>query len=388
MTFHERLAGRLERRARDDLLRSRIELTAGQRPAVSTVDGEFLNFCSNDYLGLAAHPDVASALSSAVARYGVGAGASHLVTGHMRPHHDLETALAAWCGAERALLFGSGYLANLALVTTLAGRGTRIVSDRLNHASLVDAGILSRATVKRYTHADAADAARQLEGASGETMIVTDSVFSMDGDIAPLNALDDLARRYDAPLIVDDAHGFGVLGDGRGALRHFGLSGQAVLMGTLGKALGVYGAFVAGSSVVIESLLQFARPYIYTTALPPAVAAACSAALRVVREDGRRRDRLVENIERFRRGARAIGVPLTSSRTPIQPLVLGSSRAALTASSRLREQGILVTAIRPPTVPRDTARLRITLSAAHSPAEVDALVRALPDALEAGRQAA
>ncbi len=388
MSFKARLERRIARQVDAALFRRRIELTSGQRPDVTTADGDFVNFCSNDYLGLAGHPAVVEAMSDAASRHGAGAGASHLVTGHMRAHHELEARLASWCGAERALLFGSGYLANLALVTTLAGRGTRLVADRLNHASLVDAGILSRATVRRYAHADAGDAARRLQGGGDDALIVTDSVFSMDGDVAPLEALDALAGQYGAALVVDDAHGFGVLGEGRGALLEFGLSDHAVLMGTLGKALGVYGAFVAGPSVVIESLIQFARPYIYTTALPPAVAAACGAALELVRTDVDRRRRLFDNIARFRRGAKAAGIEVVPSETAIQPVLLGDSRAALEASRRLKDAGFLVTAIRPPTVPKGTARLRITLSAAHEPAHVDGLLRALPGAIEAARLAA
>ncbi len=387
MSFHDRLADRIARQREADHYRLRLAVTSPQRVEVATADGEFVNFCSNDYLGLAAEPAVAEAMADAARRDGAGAAASHLVSGHMRAHAELEARLAEVTGAEAAIVLGSGYLANLAAVTTLAGRTTRLLCDRLNHASLIDAAILSRARVRRYRHADAGDAARYLDNDPAEAVLVTDSVFSMDGDIAPLAALDALAVRRDAALLVDDAHGFGVVGGGRGALHEFGLSRQAVMMGTLGKAIGVYGAFLAGPAVVIEALVQFARPYIYTTALPPAVAAACLAALSLAAEENRRR-RLQANIRRFRRAAHAAGIPLADSDTPIQPVILGDSRAALAASRRLREAGFLVAAIRPPTVPKGEARLRITLGAGHRETQVDALVAALPQALSAAREAA
>lgn len=387
MSFHDRLADRIARQREADHYRLRLAVTSPQRVEVATADGEFVNFCSNDYLGLAAEPAVAEAMADAACRDGAGAAASHLVSGHMRAHAELEARLAEVTGAEAAIVLGSGYLANLAAVTTLAGRTTRLLCDRLNHASLIDAAILSRARVRRYRHADAGDAARYLDNDPAEAVLVTDSVFSMDGDIAPLAALDALAVRRDAALLVDDAHGFGVVGGGRGALHEFGLSRQAVMMGTLGKAIGVYGAFLAGPAVVIEALVQFARPYIYTTALPPAVAAACLAALSLAAEEDRRR-RLQANIRRFRRAAHAAGIPLADSDTPIQPVILGDSRAALAASRRLREAGFLVAAIRPPTVPKGEARLRITLGAGHRETQVDALVAALPQALSAAREAA
>lgn len=387
MSFHDRLADRIARQREADHYRLRLAVTSPQRVEVATADGEFVNFCSNDYLGLAAEPAVAEAMADAARRDGAGAAASHLVSGHMRAHAELEARLAEVTGAEAAIVLGSGYLANLAAVTTLAGRTTRLLCDRLNHASLIDAAILSRARVRRYRHADAGDAARYLDNDPAEAVLVTDSVFSMDGDIAPLAALDALAVRRDAALLVDDAHGFGVVGGGRGALHEFGLSRQAVMMGTLGKAIGVYGAFLAGPAVVIEALVQFARPYIYTTALPPAVAAACLAALSLAAEEDRRR-RLQANIRRFRRAAHAAGIALADSDTPIQPVILGDSRAALAASRRLREAGFLVAAIRPPTVPKGEARLRITLGAGHRETQVDALVAALPQALSAAREAA
>ncbi|KAA3621875.1 MAG: 8-amino-7-oxononanoate synthase [Proteobacteria bacterium] len=374
-----RLESRLARQREQNLFRARREISSRQRPDVVVEGGGRLNFCSNDYLGLAGHEAVVEAMQRAASRYGAGAGASHLVTGHMTPHHELEEHLAEMTGAPRAILFSNGYLANLGVVTALADRHTRILSDRLNHASLIDAGVLSRARVQRFRHADADDAARLLSVGEGDALIVTDSVFSMDGDIAPVAALDDLAARYDASLVVDDAHGFGVLGDGRGALRHFGLSNRTVVMGTLGKAVGVYGAFVAADAVVVEALIQFARPYIYTTALPPAVAAGCLAALELSEHETWRRERLRRHIDRFRRGACKAGIPVAASSTPIQPVLVGTPEAALSISRELDARGLLVAAIRPPTVPRQGARLRITLTAAHSDAHVDALVDALSD---------
>lgn len=385
MRLLTKLAERLARRHAEDLYRQRIELATPQGPVVATAAGARVNFCTNDYLGLAADPRLAEAMARGVSRYGVGAGASHLVAGHMTVHRELEERLAEFTGAPRALLFSSGYMANLGLVTALAGRHTLVVADRLNHASLVDAGILSRARVRRYRHGDAADAERRLgdtgDDTGGEAMIVTDSVFSMDGHVAPLPELDALAARRGAMLVVDDAHGFGVLGDGRGARRHFNLSDGAVMMGTLGKACGVYGAFVAAGETVIEALIQFARPYIYTTALPPAVAAAALAAVDIVEREGWRRQRLADLVARFRRRARAAGISLVASETPIQPVVVGDSAAALEVSQQLDRVGFLVAAIRPPTVPRGSARLRVTLSAAHDERQVDALVDALAEAL-------
>ncbi|MGH8258864.1 MAG: aminotransferase class I/II-fold pyridoxal phosphate-dependent enzyme [Steroidobacteraceae bacterium] len=371
------------------------------------VEGRRLvNFCGNDYLGLARHPAVASKLCEAAATWGTGSGASHLVTGHGIEHERLEQALAAFVGRERALLFSTGYMANLAVLTSLAGRGDRVLLDRLSHASLIDAAILSRASLRRYPHADAATAARLLSGArnaapasataagmsdpprepprASTALIATDGVFSMDGDVAPIAALADAAERHGAWLIVDDAHGLGVLGaTGRGTLEHLGIAADRVpvLVGTLGKAFGTFGAFVAGSRELIETLMQRARSYIYTTALPHAVAAATHAALEVAQRESWRRERVLALTQRFRSAARGRGLPLTSSSTPIQPIVLGSAEAALAMSRRLDEAGLWVAAIRPPTVPARTARLRITLSAAHTEEQVDALVEALVEAL-------
>ena len=354
----------------------------GPQGAHVVIDGtHYLSFCSNDYLGLANHPRVIEAMRKGTADYGAGSGASHLVTGHQRPHHELETALAAFVGRPRALLFSTGYMANLGTVAALAGRGDRVHEDRLNHASLLDAGLLSGAQLQRYPHADAGALQQRLEAhGAGSGLIITDGVFSMDGDLAPLPQLAAIARQHRMMLMVDDAHGLGVLGKtGRGTLEHCGLDMAAVpiLIGTLGKAFGTFGAFVAGEEDLIEFLIQRARPYIYTTALPAAIACAALAAVRLAEDEGWRRDHLRSLIGRFRNGAQHRGLDLLPSQTPIQPLVVGDPARALAMSAALRERGLYVTPIRPPTVPAGTARLRITLSAAHTEAEVDRLLEAL-----------
>jgi len=368
-----------ERRAAG-LLRRRPCLDSAQGVA-PRVDGHAcLAFCSNDYLGLAADPRVAGALARAASRWGAGSGASHLVAGHLRPHAVLEEALAEWCGRERALLFSTGYMANLAVAATLVGRGDLVLGDRLNHASLLDAAALSGARQRRFRHADAAHLARLLRGDARRKLVLTDGVFSMDGDLAPLPALCAAARQGGAWVAVDDAHGLGVVGArGRGVLEHFGLDAGAVpvLVGTLGKAFGTFGAFVAGSAALVESLLQWGRTYIYTTALPPAVAAATREALRIAEVEPWRREHLAALVARFRAGATALGLPLADSPTPVQPLLAGSAGRALAWAQSLREQGILVPAIRPPTVPRGGARLRVTFSATHTAGQVDRLLDAL-----------
>jgi 8-amino-7-oxononanoate synthase len=345
------------------------------------VDGRPLRvFCSNDYLGLAQHPEVVAALQTASAQFGAGSGAAHLVSGHSAPHHQLEAQLAAFTGRERALLFSTGYMANLGVLSSFAGRGEVIVQDRLNHASLIDGARLSGARLLRYRHADARHAALVLSDRTECAMIATDGLFSMDGDVAPLRELAELARRHRAWLMVDDAHGLGVLGaSGRGALELAGLDARAapLLVGTLGKAFGGFGAFVAGDEAVIELLLQRARTYTYTTALPPGVAAAASAALRLAQRESWRREQLTARIAQFRTGAAALKLPLTGSTSPIQPLIAGDSARALRLGRALYEQGFWVAAIRPPTVPAGSARLRLTLSATHSAADVDELLAAL-----------
>ena len=379
----ESLGAELERLEATHLYRRR-RITAWDNslgPAELLVDGRrCLAFCSNDYLGLARDPRLAQAMAAGAVAWGAGSGAAHLVTGHTTEHHALEEALAEFTGFPRALLFSTGYMANLGMVCALAGRGDLVAEDRLNHASLIDASRLSGARVRRYAHADPDAAARRLATATGHRFIVTDGVFSMDGDAAPLAALAEVAVRTDAALLVDDAHGLGVLGrDGRGSLDAAGLAPTAVaaLVGTLGKALGTFGAFVAGSEAVVETLIQRARSYIYTTAPPPAVATATLAALRLAREEGWRRERLATLIARFRSAAADLGLRLVPSATPIQPVIAGDARAALAAAEQLFARGLWVSAIRPPTVPAGSARLRITFSAAHREQDVDRLLEAL-----------
>ena len=353
---------------------------------------ELIDFSSNDYLGLARHPALVRALAESAAHAGAGSGASHLITGHGAEHARLEEELAAFTRRERALLFSTGYMANLAVITALAGRGERVVLDRLCHASLIDGARLSGATLVRYAHAAAAEAARLVADDPEHTVLLaTDGVFSMDGDLAPLPELARCARRHGLWLVVDDAHGLGVIGaHGGGVLEHFGLGCDAapVLVGTLGKAFGSFGAFVAGSAALIEFLIQKARTYIYTTALPQPVAAATRAALALIRQESGRRERLAALITRFRAAAHAAGVPLGSSTTPIQPVLLGSPAAALAAQRQLAAAGYWVIAIRPPTVPAGSARLRITLSAEHTEAQVDALAAELGAALARGAREA
>lgn len=376
------LAARLAQRQADDLYRRRPLLESPQGPDV-VIDGQpMLAFCSNDYLGLANHPEVIAAMRAGAERWGVGGGASHLVNGHCGPHHELELALAEFTGRPRALLFSTGYMANLGTVTALVGKGDSVLEDRLNHASLLDAGLLSSARFSRYLHNDAASLASRLEKTEGNTLVLTDGVFSMDGDLADLPALCAKARDKGAWVMVDDAHGFGPLGaTGGGIVEHFGLGIEdvPVLVGTLGKAFGTAGAFVAGSEELIETLIQFARPYIYTTSQPPAVACATLKSLELLRAESWRRDHLNALIARFRAGAQAIGLELMDSPTPIQPILVGGSARAMALSAELRQRGILVGAIRPPTVPAGTARLRVTLSASHSEAQVDRLLVALAE---------
>lgn len=376
------LQSRLAERRAADLYRRRPLLASAQEPEVM-VDGErLLAFCSNDYLGLANHPEVIQAMRQGAQKWGVGGGASHLVIGHSTPHHRLEEALAEFTGRPRALLFSTGYMANLAAVTALVGRGDTVLQDRLNHASLLDAGLLSGARFSRYLHNDVGSLESRLAKAGGNTLVVTDGVFSMDGDLADLPALCAAARRKGAWVLVDDAHGFGALGIGGGGIvEHFGLGLDEVpvLVGTLGKAFGTAGAFVAGSEELIETLIQFARPYIYTTSQPPAVACATLKSLELLRTESWRREHLNRLIARFRQGAGQIGLQLMDSPTPIQPILVGSSARALKLSALLRTRGLLVGAIRPPTVAAGSARLRVTLSASHSEAQLERLLEALAD---------
>jgi 8-amino-7-oxononanoate synthase len=380
-SLQQQLATALEQRREAALYRSRRIAESPQQPEMRIDGRSMLAFCSNDYLGLANHPEVVRALQQGAVDYGAGSGAAHLISGHTAAHHALEEELAEFTGRPRALLFSTGYMANLGVIAALLGRGDRLYEDRLNHASLLDAGLLSRSKMQRYPHADTAALERQLaDGATVRKLIATDGVFSMDGDLAPLPELAGLARGHDAWLMVDDAHGLGVLGEeGRGSLDHFGLGMEQVpiLMGTLGKAFGTFGAFVAGSETLIETLIQQARSYVYTTALPPALAEATRTSLRIARQESWRRERLRQLISRFRTGAESLGLSLMDSSTPIQPILAGSAERALAWSRRLEEQGILVSPIRPPTVPEGSARLRITFSANHTDRQLERLLAAL-----------
>lgn len=373
----DRLSAGLAQRRSNDLYRRRLTLESAQGPVVLLGGRQYLNFCSNDYLGLAAHPRVIEAFCGAATRFGVGSGASHLVCGHSSLHHQLEDALAELTGRSRALLFSSGYMANLGVLTSLLQRGDHVFEDRLNHASLLDGGLHSGARFQRFAHGDVSALERKLVRADGIKLVVVDGVFSMDGDTAPLEQLAAACSRHDACLMVDDAHGFGVMGqDGAGSTEAAGLDAEAVpvLMATLGKALGTAGAFVAGSELLIETLIQQARSYIYTTALPPAVAAATLESLKLLREESWRRDHLGQLIDRFRAGSKQLDLPLMPSASAIQPLQIGDAGKALALSERLKAKGFLIGAIRPPTVPAGTSRLRITLSAGHSDEQVDRLL--------------
>ncbi len=378
------LADELKQLEGQGLRRHRRVLGSPQGVRIMVDGQECLSFCSNDYLGLASHPVLIEAAQSAAARYGVGAGASHLVSGHSVLHHELETALAAFTGLPSALLFSTGYMANLGIITALAGRGDEIFADKLNHASLNDAALLSRAKFTRYPHLDLVVLEKRLAASTAKRkLVVTDAVFSMDGDMAPVPELLALCERHDALLVLDDAHGFGVLGaGGRGVLEHFSSlftphSSRFVYMATLGKAAGVFGAFVAGSAELTDYLVQRARTYIYTTATPPLLAAALSASLRLIESEAWRRERLRELISGLKQGLKLHRWRLMESSTPIQPVIIGANQETLAVSEALRERGIWVPAIRPPTVPKGEARLRISLSAAHSLDDVAKLVGAL-----------
>jgi len=380
------LAAQLQDIAAAGLTRRRrvLESPCGRTAAV---DGKkVLNFASNDYLGLAGNADIARALADGALEWGAGSGASHLVSGHLAPHETLEQAIAAFTGFPRALTFSTGYLANLAIVPTLAARGAMIFSDKLNHASLIDAMQLAKAggaNVQRYPHCDMAALEKLLAVSEAPNkIIVSDAVFSMDGDLAPLPALFALAERHDAWLVIDDAHGFGVLGPhGRGSLAHFNLPyhPRLLLMGTLGKAAGVGGAFVAGSQTAIETLLQKGRTYIFTTAAPPAIACALAKSLEIIEHGDARRANLFARIAQLRDGLAGLPWHLLPSATAIQPLLVGENAAVLALSTALWERGLWVPAIRPPTVPQGTARLRVSVSAAHTADDIAHLIHALKE---------
>jgi 8-amino-7-oxononanoate synthase len=382
MDWQESLQSGLEQRRARQLYRQRRILESPQAAHI-VVDGKScINFSSNDYLGLANHPRVVAAFTSAAQRYGVGSGASHLVCGHSSEHHLLEEELAAFTGRQRVLLFSTGYMANLGVINALLGKGDFIFEDKLNHASLLDAGQLCDARMQRFLHNDIPALQRRLSACATDAkkLIAVDGVFSMDGDCAPLVEMAALAKSHNAWLMVDDAHGFGILGaSGAGLLQQCGLGQDEVpvLMATLGKAMGTFGAFVAGSDSLIETLIQQARSYIYTTALPPAVAAASRESLRLLHEEAWRRSHLQQLIQRLRVGMAQLELELLPSETAIQPLLLGDAATALKVSDALFELGFFVPAIRPPTVPRGTARLRIALSAGHSERDIDGLLGAM-----------
>jgi len=383
MSFQQRLQHQLDTRITNNLFRERKILTSSQstRIQLDTYPDIFLNFCSNDYLGLANHPQLIKAFQKAAKNYGVGSGASHLVIGHHKEHHLLEEELAEFLGVERTLVFGSGYAANVGVLTTLLQNGDAVFEDKLNHASLLDGGLFSGAKFQRYLHNDMESLNKKLHSSHEQgKLIVSDAVFSMDGDSAPIESLVALAKQHNAWLMLDDAHGFGVLGkQGRGSVNAQGVPQNDVdiYMATFGKALGTGGAFVAGSAILIETLIQFCRHYIYTTAMPPALAAATREALNIIQTETWRQENLHQRISQFKEGVKNLGLPLAASNTAIQPILLGSAEQALTWSEQLKAQGIVISAIRPPTVPVNTSRLRITLSANHSKDDVNSLLDAL-----------
>ena len=363
--------------------RKRLTLDSPQTSVV-TIDGQqYDNFCSNDYLGLANDPRLIAAAQSAASELGVGSGASHLICGHQRPHQQLELALASFVGAQQALVFSCGYMANLSIAQAFMRRNDCVLQDKLNHASLIDAGRACDAKLKRYAHNDTAALVELLQKQTARTMIMTDGVFSMDGDVAPLAELKRIADTHESLLVIDEAHGFGVTGEGRGSAAQAGVlpTGNVLLMGTLGKAAGSFGAFVAGDAVLLQHLIQFGRTYTYTTALPPHVAATSLAAVNIIARQPSLQTKLNENLQHFKtrlsQQAPQLSARLMPSDTPIQPLLIGDEQTALAASSFLQQQGILVLAIRPPTVPVGSSRLRFTITAAHEPSNIDRLIDVL-----------
>lgn len=381
MIFTQALQARLDDHKAQNLYRQRMPLSSPQQIEVLAEGKKVLSFCSNDYLGLANDPEVINAYQEGAAKYGMGSGASQLISGHSEAHHELELAFAKFLGRERALLFNNGYMANIGVLQALANEHDVIYQDKLNHASLIDAGHLSKAEMQRYAHNNLAHLQMLLEQQTkGQKLIVTDGVFSMGGDLAPLVELSTIAKTHHACLVVDDAHGIGILGnEGRGTLSHLNLTQEEVpvLICPLGKAFGCFGAIVAGSHVIIESLIQFARTYIYTTAIPPAIAYAAQKSLALIREDQHRRSHLQTLIGYFNTEAQKYGLSFLPSDTPIQSLVIGDAKATLELQKALLKENILVSCIRPPTVLKNTSRLRITLSALHQKAHIDMLFSTL-----------
>tara|TARA_R100001039_G_C1854872_1_gene118534 strand:- start:153440 stop:154615 length:1176 start_codon:yes stop_codon:yes gene_type:complete len=385
LPWHNELTAALaERKAAGRYRQNRLRV-GEQGVHIHLGDKTILSFCSNDYLGLAAHPDIKQAFKEAVDKEGVGSGAAHLLTGHSYYHQALEEKLADFTGQQRVLLFSTGYMANLGVIDGLLTRGDAVIQDKWNHASLLDGGRLTDADQLRYPHADMGLLHKRLHNAATakHRLIVSDGVFSMDGDIASLPEIMALSEQHHAAVLIDDAHGFGVIGeDGRGTVSHFQITPNKapIVVGTLGKAIGTGGAFVAADELVIETLIQQARSYVYTTAQPPAIAAATLVSLDLVESEQWRRDKLQQLIQQFRQGAEQLGLKLMSSETPIQPVIIGEDKKALEIGAKLEEQGILVGVIRPPTVPKNTARLRITFSAAHTEQDVNRLLSALEQA--------
>ncbi len=385
LPWHNELTAALaERKAAGRYRQNRLRV-GEQGVHIHLGDKTILSFCSNDYLGLAAHPDIKQAFKEAVDKEGVGSGAAHLLTGHSYYHQALEEKLADFTGQQRVLLFSTGYMANLGVIDGLLTRGDAVIQDKWNHASLLDGGRLTDADQLRYPHADMGLLHKRLHNAATakHRLIVSDGVFSMDGDIASLPEIMALSEQHHAAVLIDDAHGFGVIGeDGRGTVSHFQITPNKapIVVGTLGKAIGTGGAFVAADELVIETLIQQARSYVYTTAQPPAIAAATLVSLDLVESEQWRRDKLQQLIQQFRQGAEQLGLELMSSETPIQPVIIGEDKKALEIGAKLEEQGILVGVIRPPTVPKNTARLRITFSAAHTEQDVNRLLSALEQA--------
>jgi 8-amino-7-oxononanoate synthase len=385
--FSQQLQDSLTDRKSQGLYRQRQSISSPQGTEVALDGKKLINFCSNDYLGLANHPEILTSAKRAVDSYGVGSGASHLVVGHSTAHHALEEELAEFTGRSRALLFSSGYMANLGVLSTLATKKDCIFEDKLNHASLLDGGLFSGAVFKRYPHLDTEQLSQLLNKQSTKEnrFIVSDGVFSMDGDFADLPSLINLARQSQSQLMIDDAHGFGVLGKNGGGLAEYyreqgndiNENNLSILVGTLGKAFGTQGAFVAGSDALIESLIQYCRPYIYTTAISPVLAEATRTSLQLVQKENWRREHLQSLISEFRSRCQALGYSLTDSITPIQGLILGEAETSLLASQLLMNEGLYVSAIRPPTVPKRTSRLRITFSAGHSIEQLNTLLNAL-----------
>ena len=389
MRLDETLQLALQDQIDNQRYRRRVNVSSAQGVELFKNGRRYLSFCSNDYLGLANHPKVVEAFQLASKKYGVGSGASHLVNGHSEEHHLLENELAEFTGRARALLFSSGYMANVGVINALTSREDVIFQDRLNHASLIDGGLLSRAKVSRYRHQDISHLRTQIESSRGKRkLIVTDGVFSMDGDVAKVTELAQLATQNNAWLMVDDAHGFGFLGDKGGGIAEYyqlDVNQLPILIGTLGKSFGTYGAFVCGSEQLIEYLIQFARSYIYTTAVPPAIAAATRCSLKLLSEENFRREHLQKIIAYFRDGCTDIGLQPMESNTPIQPIILADDRVAVSCAKKLMDKNIWVTAIRPPTVPEGTSRLRITLSSDHTFGHIDELLDSLKEVIINGR---